>query len=119
MTKAASIFSMFCGIAMLVTWGILLGAGQVTELKTSPFEAIALLVAEILTAIALIAAGYGLLRKRSWGLRADLAALGMLLYCAVYSIGAVGQQGVAPAIFFTVITALAALFSGKFILSSN
>lgn len=119
MIKAAAIFSLFCGVAMLVTWGILLGIGQVTELKTSPFEAIALLAAEFLTAIGLIAAGYGLLRERSWGLRADLAALGMLLYCAVYSIGAVGQQGLAPAIFFAVITVLAALLSGKFILSSN
>lgn len=119
MIKAASIFSFFCGIAMLLTWSILLATGQVTELNTSPFEAIALLVAEFLTAIALIIAGYGLLRKHRWGLRAELAALGMLLYCAVYSIGAVGQQGLAPAIFFAVITVLAALFSGKFIWSSN
>jgi hypothetical protein len=119
MTKAASIFSLFCGIAMLVTWGVLLGTGQVTALKSSPFEAITLLAAEFLTAITLIIAGYGLLKKCSWGLRADLVALGMLLYCAVYSIGAVGQQGLAPAIFFAMITVLAALFSGKFILSSN
>jgi hypothetical protein len=120
MNKTASIFSLFCGIAMLVTWGVLLGTGQVTELKTSPFQAIALLAAEILTAIALIAGGYGLLRKRLWGLRVDLAALGMLLYCAIYSIGFFGQQGILPAaIFFAAVVILAALFSGKFILSSN
>jgi len=116
MKKAASIYSLFCGAAMLAVWGILLATGQVVELRSSPFETVFLLGAEFLTATALIVGGMGLLTGKGWGLRADLAALGMLLYCAVYSIGVFGQTGNAPAAgFFCVITALAALFSATFI----
>lgn len=51
---------------------------------------------------------------------ANLAALGMLLYCAVFSIGVMGQAGnIPPAIFFGVIAALAAAFSGTFIIEST
>ncbi len=120
MKKAASIFSLFCGAAMLVVWGILLATGQVVELQSSPFETAFLLGAEFLTAAALILGGMGLLTGKGWGLRADLAALGMLLYCAVYSIGVFGQAGNAPAAgFFIAITTLAAVFSSNFILDAT
>ena len=119
MKKAASIFSIFCGVAMLVVWGILLFTGQVVELQTEPFGTAFLLGAEFLTAIALLVGGFGLLTERNWGLRADLAALGMLLYCTVFSIGVFGQQGNIPATgFFVVMATLAAMFSTKFILES-
>lgn len=120
MKKAASIFSLFCGITMLVVWGILLATGKVVELRTSPFQAIFLLGAELVTAVSLILGGFGLLTGTLWGLRADLAALGMLLYCAVFSIGFFGQAGNAPAAgFFSVLVALAAVFSTRFILEST
>lgn len=119
MIKTASIFSLFCGIAMLVVWGILLGTGQVVELRTIPFEEGFLLGAEFLTAVSLILGAFGLLTGKSWGLRADLAALGMLLYCTVYSTGVFGQAGNTPAaIFFSAIAALAFVFSARFILGS-
>ncbi|HLO27798.1 MAG TPA: hypothetical protein VK249_01605 [Anaerolineales bacterium] len=119
MKKAASIFSLFCGISMFAVWGILLVTGQVVELQTEPFGTAFLLGAEFLTAISLLIAGFGLLTDRNWGLRADLAALGMLLYCTVFSIGVFGQQGNIPATnFFAVIAALAAMFSTMFILES-
>ena len=58
-----------------------------------------------------------LLTGKSWGIRADLAALGMLLYCALFSIGVFGQAGNIPAAgFFVAIIALAAVFSVLFIL---
>jgi ABC-type multidrug transport system permease subunit len=85
MKKAASIFSIFCGVSMLVVWGILLSTGQVVELQTEPFGPTFLLGAEFLTAISLLIGGFGLLNDRNWGLRAALAALGMLLYCTVFS----------------------------------
>ncbi len=120
MVITASIFSLFCGIGMLVVWGILLATGQVVELLTSPFQTAFLLGAEFLTAASLILGGFGLLRRKSWGLRADLAALGMLLYCSVFSIGVFGQGGQAPAvIFFTVVAILAATLSTIFILNST
>ena len=101
---------------MTVVWGFLLATGQVIELQSSPIETAFLLAAEFLTAFALILGGVGLLTGQSWGLRADLAALGMLLYCAVFSIGVFGQQGNFPATgFFCVIAALAAYFSTRFI----
>lgn len=120
MKKTASIFSLFCGSAMLMVWGILLTTGQVVDLRTSPFQAAFLLGAELLTAVVLILGGYGLLTGKNWGLRANLAALGMLLYCAVFSIDVIGQAGnIPPAIFFGVIAALAAAFSGTFIIEST
>ncbi len=120
MVKTASIFSLFCGIGMLVVWGILLATGQVVELRTSPFQAAFLLSAEFLTAASLILGGFGLLGRKSWGVRAILAALGMLLYCAVFSIGFFGQEGQTPAvIFFTVVAILAATLSTIFIFNST
>ena len=119
MKKAASIFSVFCGVAMLVVWGILLSTDKVVELRTEPFRTTFLLGAEFLTAIALLVGGFGLLTERNWGLRADLAALGMLLYCTVFSIGVFGQQGNLPATsFFILMATLAAVFSTMFILES-
>ena len=119
MIKTASFFSLFCGITMLAVWGILLATGQFLELRSKPFEARFLLGAEFLTAASLILGGFGLLRKKSWGLRMDLAALGMLLYCTIYSIGVFGQADNLPAAsFFVVIAALAVVFSAKFVFES-
>ncbi len=83
MRKAAAIFSLFCGAAMLITWGTLLGTGRVPELNTTPLEAGFLLAAEFLTAFTLILGGFGLLSGRVWGFNTDVAGLGMLLYCTV------------------------------------
>ena len=118
MKKKAAIFSLFCGVAMLVVWTILLARGQVVELQTSPFETIFLLAAEFLTAISLIVSGYGLLMGKSWGLRACLAALGMLLYCTIFSVGALGAGNPPAAVFFSVIAILAFIFSSQFVLES-
>lgn len=117
--KAASIFSLFCGVSMIAVWGVLLATGQIVELHTQPFGTIFLLGAEFLTALSLLIGGYGLLTGKNWGLRADQAALGMLLYCTVFSIGVFGQQGNIPATsFFILMATLAAVFSTMFILES-
>lgn len=119
MNRAASIFSLFCGGAMLVVWSVLLATEKVVELRTAPIEAIALLCAEFITAALLILGGLGVLTHKTWGLRTDLVALGALLYCAVYSIGVFGQGGNPPAvIFFIAITVLAAIFSSTYIIKS-
>ena len=118
MIKAASIFSLFCGAAMLATWAFLLAAGQFPELQSSPMEAVFLLAAEFLTAVSLLAGGFGLLAKKPWGLRMDLAALGMLLYCTIFSTGALGAGSTPAAVFFSILAALAALFTATFILKS-
>ena len=116
MKKAASIFSLFCGVSMLAVWGILLATGQVAGFHSRPFEVIFLLGAEFLTAVSLLLGGIGLLTHRNWGLKAELAALGMLLYCTIYSTGVFGQTGNTPAAgFFAVVVLLAAYFSMRFI----
>ncbi len=119
MKRATSIFSLFCGGAMLVVWTVLLATGKVVELKTTPIEAIALLCAEFITATLLILGGLGVLAQKTWGLRTDLVALGALLYSAVYSIGVFSQGGNIPAaIFFVAITVLAVIFSSTNIFES-
>jgi hypothetical protein len=112
MTRLLSIFALFCGTGMLVTWGYLFATGNVPELKTTPIEATFLHIAEFVTAFALLASGYGLLKGRGWSLRIAPIALGMLLYCSIYSIGVFGQQGNQPATaFFVVIALLTLLFA--------
>lgn len=118
MRKTASYFSFLCGFAMLMVWGILLTTEQFIELRTSPFEALFLLVAEFLTAVSLILGGFGLLTGKNWGIRADLAALGMLLYCTIFSTGALGAGSPPAAIFFGTIATLAFVFSARFVLES-
>ena len=116
MKTGAAVFSLFCGMSMLIVWGILLVSRNFNELQSKPFEAISLLAAEFLTAASLLLGGFGLLTRQSWGLRANLAALGMLLYCTVYSTGVFGQAGNAPAAgFFAVVAILAAVFSLSYV----
>jgi hypothetical protein len=120
MVITASTFSLFCGIAMLVVWGILLAKGQFVDLRSRPYEDGFLLGAEFLTAFSLILGGFGVMMGKKWGLSADLAALGMLLYCTVYSTGVFRQAGNAPAAgFFIIVAILAAIFSVIFILEST
>ena len=111
MTRAAAIFSILMGASLLATWVVLFALGQVPEVYTSPFSTTLLLVAEALTGLGLIVGGYGLLTKRVWGLKLQLVALGMLLYCAIFSCGELGQGNPPAAIFFGAVAALAFIFS--------
>lgn len=93
------------GLGMLGMWVALLGTGQVPELRTAPYEIGYHLVAEMLTAVALLAAGVGRLRGRAWGQRASPAALGMLLYTVLNSAGYYAQRGETPMVgLFAVLT---------------
>ncbi len=120
MRKAAAIFSLACGMTMLVVWGILLGTGNMPELRTKTLEAVSLLAAEFLMAASLIVGGWGTLSRKSWSFTMQLVALGMLLYCTVFSVGVFGQQDNLPATgFFVVIATLTAIFSANFIVKSK
>jgi peptidoglycan/LPS O-acetylase OafA/YrhL len=110
MTKAAAIFSILMGACLLATWVVLFALGQVPELSTGPFKTTLLLVAEALTGLSLIVGGYGLLTRRAWGLKLQLVALGMLLYCAIFSCGELGQGNPPLAIFFGAVATLAFVF---------
>jgi hypothetical protein len=120
MNKAIPLFSILMGLAQMATWVILFGLGQVPEIATQPFETWMLLVAEFLTGLALVFGGYALLSRRRWGLRLELAALGMLLYCTVYSTGVFGQQGNFPAAsFFAIVALLSGVSIGSFMFSKD
>ena len=120
MTKASAIFAILMGVLMLIVWGILLGTGQEAEVSAGTPSALSLLAAEFLTAFSLIIGGYGLFTQRTWGLRATLVALGMLLYCVVFSIGVFAERGIAPAVaWFVFVTLAAAFFVGRFLRESS
>lgn len=104
MKKAAAIFAIAMGVMMLGTWVFLLLTGQFPEIKTMPLQAGYLLTAESLTAVALIAAGWGVLAGRPWSLALLFVAMGELIYCTVRFAGELGQGGSVPGlIFFTVV----------------
>lgn len=82
------------GLLMLGQWGFFLASGSVPEVRTAPVALGFHLAAEAGTALLLIAAGVGLLRKQAWGRIGMLVALGMLLYTAIVSPGYFAQKGV-------------------------
>ena len=92
-------------LAMLGMWAGLYLAGEIPELATAPLEIGYHLAAEGLTALALLAAGVGLLRGRAWGGRVLPVALGMLLYTVVNSAGYYANLGEWPMVgLFTALT---------------
>jgi len=112
-TKAIAFFTILMGLAQMATWVVLFSLGMVPEIVTQPFGTWLLLIAEFLTGLALVIGGYALLVRKPWGLHLELAALGMLLYCTVYSTGVFGQQGNTPAAaFFAVVALLSSLCIG-------
>lgn len=90
---AAAVYAVLTGVAMLGTWAMLLTTGRVPELSTTPVVISLHIAAEILTALALLIGGYGLLTGRKWGRPLHLVSLGMLLYAVVQASGYYAQQG--------------------------
>ena len=93
MKKIAAIFSILMGATMSGTWAFLLLSDQFPEIRTVPLESGYLLVAECLTAAALIVGGYGVLTHRQWAPALILVALGELIYCTIRFAGELGQSG--------------------------
>ncbi len=117
MKKAAALFSILMGLMMTGTWAYLLLFDQFPEMRTVPLETGYLLLAEGLTASALIIAGYGMLTGRPWAPALILLALGELLYCAVRFAGELGQAGSAAGLaFFSFVAAGSLLFGGYMVL---
>ncbi len=120
MRKGAAIFSILMGLMMLGTWSYLILSNNYPAAATSPLETAYLLVAEFLTAAALIAAGYGFLTERRWGLPLILVALGELVYCTVRFAGELGQGGSVPGLaFFTAVASFGILFAGYLVVSTS
>ncbi len=115
MARWVAYYSILMGVLQIGTWVVLYFLGVVRSYYLDkPFQTIFLLIAEFLTALAVIVGGTGILAGLKWGIPLDLAALGMMLYCAIFSFGSFGQTGNAPAaVWFAIltITAIAAILS--------
>lgn len=93
------------GTFMLGFWAVLYVTGEIPELSTAPYEIGYHLAAELLTALALLAAGAGVLAGRALPARLYPVALGMLLYTVINSAGYYAQLGELPMVgMFTALT---------------
>ncbi len=105
MRKIKAIYSIIVGVSMLAMWVMFYVTDGIPELITKPMEIYIHIFAEAVTALMLIAAGYGLLRELKWGVRLYLIASGMLLYTLINSSGYFIQNGdVAMVTMFFVLT---------------
>ncbi len=120
MKKIAAIFSILMGVTMSGTWGFLLLSNQFPAIRTVPLESGYLLVAEFLTAGALIVAGYGVLTNRQWAPALILVALGELIYCTIRYAGELGQSGsVAGLTFFSAVAIGGLVFASYLVLRKS
>ena len=106
MARWVAYYSILMGVMQIGTWVALYFLGVVRNYYVEkPFETIFLLIAEFLTAIAMIIGGSGILGGQRWGHPVNLTALGMMLYCAIFSFGSFGQTGNVPAAaWFAILT---------------
>ncbi len=106
-----AVFALLVGAGMVAQWTLSLVGGGVAEVETRPVELGFHLAAEGTTALLLVVAGLGLLRRAGWAWWLYCVATGMLLYTAIVSPGYFVQEG-QPAYLalFVVILALALVF---------
>ena len=83
----ASLYAIFVGLFLIGQWAFYLAKKQVSEFKSEPVRTLFHLVAEFLTAAALVTGGCGLLTDSTWGLQVFLVSMGMLLYTVINSPG--------------------------------
>jgi hypothetical protein len=87
----ASIYIIIIGIAMLSMWIFLLGKKEVPELTTKPTQIYFHLIAELVTSVALIIGGIGLIMNQSWGVAIFFISIGMAIYSTINAAGFYGQ----------------------------
>lgn len=87
-----AIFSILVGILMIGQWIFSLATRQVPEMATEPVAITFHLVAEFLTAAALLLGGIALLAQSLLGYPLALLAQGMLLYTIINSPGYFAQR---------------------------
>ncbi|KAB1198436.1 MULTISPECIES: hypothetical protein [Haloferax] len=110
--RVVAVYALAAGAAILGLWTVLVMTEQVTELRTEPFSMFTHLVAEGFTAVTLLSAGLGLLRRKEWAQPLCLVGFGMLLYSVINSagyyaqLGQVGAMAVFSALALTTVVAL-------------
>jgi hypothetical protein len=106
--KFAGWYGISVGFLMVGMWIFFFAVLGVPELETEPWRIGFHLVAEVITAIALLIGGMALLAHKSWGVSLYLVAVGMLIYTMINSPGYFAQQGEwAFVVMFAVLTLLA------------
>lgn len=88
-----SIIALAIGLGMIGQWIMSFITNQIPELKTEPIRIWFHIIGEMVTALALILSGVGLLASWPWAPLLYLVASGMLIYTAIVSPGYFAQQG--------------------------
>lgn len=87
MKKAAGIYSIVIGIFIIGMWIMFYFIWTIPELATEPARILLHITAELITAVALIIGGWGLLTHRAWGYQIYMLSTGALLYTMIQSPG--------------------------------
>ena len=91
--KIAAVYSIIIGVSMIGMWTVFYVTGGIPELYTEPAKITMHLIAEFVTAIALILGGFGLISNRKWAFQTYLLSMGMLMYTLIVSPGYYIQSG--------------------------
>ena len=91
--KIAAVYSIIVGASMIGMWTVFYVIGEIPEINTEPAKIVMHLIAEFVTAIALIFGGFGLILNRKWGFQTYLLSMGMLMYTLIVSPGYYIQSG--------------------------
>jgi hypothetical protein len=91
--KLSALYSLFVGFSILGMWAMFYFSSSIPELATEPTRIWMHLIAEILTAIALIFAGWCLLKQKPWGKNLYFLSTGALIYTLIQSSGYFMQSG--------------------------
>ncbi len=111
MVQLVSFYSIAMGAALILTRVVQYLTHQLQPASTTLQQAFSL-GAEGLTGLCLILAGFGAMTHRRWAAPVQLVALGMLLFCAVFSWGTVSLSGDrADAIFFAASAVVTLVFT--------
>ena len=109
----AALYALVVGLGMIGQWAFFLSTNRVPELKNEPYRIAFHLAAELLTALALIVSGVGLLLSATWSRPLYLISAGMLLYTSVVSPGYFAQKREWPLVaMFALILVLALVSLG-------
>jgi len=85
--KIAAVYSIIVGVSMIGMWTVFYLTSGIPEINTEPAKITMHLIAEFITAIALILGGLGLISNRKWGFQTYLLSMGMLMYTLIVSPG--------------------------------
>jgi len=112
LARGAGRFSIAVGVALIAIWAWLLVTGDVPDLDTDPLAMWFHIGGEVVTALALIAAGWGLLSGATWARRLHILASGMLLVVVIHAVAWYGGRGdVWMVVAFLVLAVFAVFFA--------